>query len=187
VLAAVDVAGIAVPAAAEVFDVGRFDVGVGGHQQLGLGRGRVHKVVLVRFDAVLVARGVIVSPEWRRCVVVVVDVLVLQLRFFRAVEVHVHDAAEAGAVVAETARRGPGDAARARRVAVELGAEVGRKRPPQVGKVALLAAGAAEAASATAETTGWLGKSSGVRGLWKVIVTAEQIDKKLHDFLFLDF
>jgi hypothetical protein len=178
VVVAVGVAGISVSAAAEVFDVGRFYIGVGGHQQLGLGRGRVHKVVLVRFDAVLVSRRsvIIVSGSVRpRCVfIVVVNVLVLQLRFFRVGQLH--DAAEAGAVVAKTARRGLGHAAKTCRVAEVVRAEVGRERFSQGGKVALLAAGAAEAASA-AETTGWLGKSSGVRGLWKVIVTAKQIEK----------
>jgi len=185
---AVDVAGIAISAAAEVFDVGRFDVRVSGHQQLGLGRGGVHKVVFVRFDAVLVARGIIIvsGPVRPSCVLVVfVNVLVLQLRFFRVGQLH--DAAEAGAVVAETARRGLGDAAEACRVAEVVRAEVGRERLSQGGKVALLAAGAAKAASAAAKATTWLGKSSGVRGLWKVIITAKQIKRNNVIFCSLIF
>lgn len=164
-----------------MFDVGRFDVGVRGHQQLGLGRGGVHEIVLVRFA--LLRPPSVSEPGRVVFCIVVVDVLILQRRLLGVVQFH--DAAETGAVEAEAAARTRRGLRGAGLAAEVLGAEVGRERSLQRGEVALLAAVAAEIATAeiaaetgAAKATGRLGKSGVSRAhqrrggrLWKIVVT----------------
>jgi len=79
IFVAVDIAGISVSTAAQMLDIGWFDVDVGGHQQFGLNRG-VLEIVLVGF---LVATVEAASSEWN-LVVVIFEMVVM--RFFHVMQ-----------------------------------------------------------------------------------------------------